>query len=173
MLQSGELIALSRLSVGDRVLSGDGDFSEVIAFTHSSPYARATFVRVNTTTGLTLSVTPNHFMPVNGDISLARDVRVGDYVRSMVMESGTWILKDDKVTGIENRMELGLYNPQTARGDIVVDGVLASCYTGAVDPLPAHALLAPLRALARTEAKYLYLELAHIIDASSSWLRNR
>jgi hypothetical protein len=41
----------------------------------------------------------------------------------------------------------GLYNPQTIHGDIVVDGIVASTYTTAVDPQVAHGLLAPLRVL--------------------------
>jgi hypothetical protein len=44
---------------------------------------------------------------------------------------------------------VGLYNPQTLHGDIVVDGVRASTYTEAVDPVFAHAVLAPVRAVYR------------------------
>jgi Spondin_N/Hint module len=41
----------------------------------------------------------------------------------------------------------GLYNPHTLSGDAVVSGVRVSCYTRAVPPPLAHALLAPLRFL--------------------------
>lgn len=43
--------------------------------------------------------------------------------------------------------ELGLYNPQTLDGRIVVNGIIASTYTTAVIPEAAHALLTPLRCL--------------------------
>ena len=45
------------------------------------------------------------------------------------------------------RRARGLYNPHTLHGDVVVDGVLTSTYTGVVHPALAHALLAPLRQL--------------------------
>ncbi len=38
----------------------------------------------------------------------------------------------------------GLYNPQTAHGNIVVDGVLCSTFTSAIHPLLAKTLLLPL-----------------------------
>jgi hypothetical protein len=43
----------------------------------------------------------------------------------------------------------GLYNPHTLTGQIVVDGVLASCYTRAVHPAIARLLLSPLAMLYR------------------------
>lgn len=44
----------------------------------------------------------------------------------------------------------GLYNPHTISGTIVVDGIVASCYTTFMNPLLAHSLLAPLRLIFRT-----------------------
>ncbi len=46
---------------------------------------------------------------------------------------------------VDTVWERGLYNPQTAAGDIVVDGFVASTYTTFASPRAAHALLAPLR----------------------------
>ena len=39
----------------------------------------------------------------------------------------------------------GLYNPHTLSGTIIVDGVLASDVTTAVNPVLARSLLAPLK----------------------------
>lgn len=44
-------------------------------------------------------------------------------------------------------LAMGLYSPVTAHGDVVVDGVVASCYTTSVRAQAAHAFLAPIRAL--------------------------
>ena len=41
--------------------------------------------------------------------------------------------------------DVGLFNPQTKHGDIVVDGVRVSTYTHAVHRNMAHAMLAPFR----------------------------
>ena len=42
---------------------------------------------------------------------------------------------------------VGLYNPHTMDGDIVVDGTVTSTYTAAVAPSLAHAVLWPVRML--------------------------
>lgn len=170
LLESGETITLSQLSVGDRVLSGRGGFSEVLAFTHANSIAWTQFIRVKTAGGHALSLTTSHFLPVNGLLLRAGDVRVGDVISTMVMENRSWTVRDDHVTSVEFRMETGLYNPQTARGDIVVDGVIASCYTDAVEPLAAHALLSPLRGLAQLRAGHVCSAIALSIDRVSSWV---
>ena len=51
------------------------------------------------------------------------------------------------VTSITSVWANGLYNPHTMNGDIVVDGILTSTYTSAINPTLAHAALWPVRML--------------------------
>lgn len=56
---------------------------------------------------------------------------------------------DAKVVKVGNTHDLGLYNPQTIHGDIVVDGFVVSTYTADVTPSVAHAVLTPMRAVCK------------------------
>lgn len=58
------------------------------------------------------------------------------------MESGI----EDDIVSIERVTEIGLHNPQTLDGNIVVNGIVATTYTEAILPPIAEALLAPVRA---------------------------
>lgn len=140
LLSTGNLIPLSQLSIGDRVSVGRGQFSEVFMFTHRDASVRSRFVVLETSSGAVLRLTAGHYLYVNGRLRAAGGVRVGDVLRSA----------DSSPTVVRRVGSLradGLFNPQTAHGDIVVDGVTASCYTRTVAPGAAHALLAPVRAL--------------------------
>lgn len=139
-LSTGALVPLSRLQLGDRVAVGNGEFSDVFMFTHRDASARARFVRLETTSGAVIRLTAGHYLYVNGRLRAAGAVRVGDVLRGGDGIPGV-------VTRVGNVQGIGLFNPQTAHGDIVVDGVTASTYTRAVAPRAAHALLAPVRAL--------------------------
>lgn len=69
--------------------------------------------------------------------------------------------------------DVGLYNPHTASGVVVVDGVIVSCYTAAVRAAAAHALLAPVRAAVRARgAGHLAAlhGLSDVLDGSSELL---
>lgn len=72
-------------------------------------------------------------MYANGGLKVARDVRVGDR-----MSSGL-------VRNVRRVVRKGLYNPQTESGVIMVDGIVVSCYTEAIQPIVAHALLSWVR----------------------------
>ena len=52
--------------------------------------------------------------------------------------------KSTKIPAVKSAGATALHSPQTGSGDIVVDGVLALTYATAVQPRPAHALLAPV-----------------------------
>jgi hypothetical protein len=70
----------------------------------------------------------------------AADVMIGDsLVLAFAKDAASVVVTKESVSG------LGLYNPQTVDGSIVVDGFLASAYTTAVHPKVAHCSLAPIR----------------------------
>lgn len=148
-LADGSQISVSQLQVGDHVEVSPGVFSTVLLFTHADPASRSEMVIIATRSAR-IAVSPGHYLPVNGHLTAARDVRPGDSLQVYVYGN----LKPLPVLSVIRSSMLGLYNPQTASGSILVRGrsggfVLASVYTDAVDPPMAHAAIAPLRALHR------------------------
>lgn len=136
-LATSEKVSMDQLKVGDKVLVGEGEYSEVYFFTTELASTTTSFVNINTAT-TELSLTPGHYLYVNGELTMAGRVMVGDVV---TLADGS----DSKVTGVSSKWGPGLYNPHTMDGDIIVDGVKTSTYTGAVHPTLAHALLYPVR----------------------------
>lgn len=134
---------MDELAVGDLVLAAPGGvYSRVFLFTHRDASASASFVQLHTAAAARpLALTPGHYLYVNGALAAASTARVGD---TLLGADGT----PARITRITFARARGLYNPQTAAGDVAVDGVIASTYTRAVDPRVAAALLAPARAAA-------------------------
>jgi Hint module len=132
---------MDELRVGQRVRVAKDTFSDVFLFTHKLDRAAATFVSILTASGHSLSLTPGHYIYVNGATPLpAALVQVGD---ELTLASGVL----SAVVFVSEVVHAGIYNPQTLHGDIVVDGIVASTYTTAVSPVLGHASLSPLRAL--------------------------
>eukprot|EP00168_Porphyra_purpurea_P003564 TRINITY_DN1416_c0_g1_i3.p2 TRINITY_DN1416_c0_g1~~TRINITY_DN1416_c0_g1_i3.p2 ORF type:complete len:176 (-),score=81.08 TRINITY_DN1416_c0_g1_i3:183-671(-) len=135
---------MADVALGDRVRVSATAFSPVFLFTHRVADGRRAFVRLSTAAGASLTATAGHYVYANGRRTAAGAVRVGD--RLELVDGGatcTVVTATARVAG------MGLYNPQTLHGDIVVNGLRASTYTTAVEPGVASALLAPLRALFR------------------------
>eukprot|EP00173_Palmaria_palmata_P000094 Plantae.Rhodophyta-Palmaria_palmata.ctg10447.p2 GENE.Plantae.Rhodophyta-Palmaria_palmata.ctg10447~~Plantae.Rhodophyta-Palmaria_palmata.ctg10447.p2 ORF type:complete len:187 (+),score=32.60 Plantae.Rhodophyta-Palmaria_palmata.ctg10447:79-561(+) len=126
------------VSVGDMVKVGAGEFSRVFMFTHKMAGVRQAFVTLATAGGHELALTSGHYLYANGALVAAGEVRVGD-----VLNTGAG--SETAVVAVGKVMGEGLFNPQTVKGDVVVNGVQASTYTTAVEPTFAHAVLAPLR----------------------------
>lgn len=142
VLASGIVARMDALRVGDRVLSAPGVYSEVLMFTHAlskGEYA-GHFVQLTTASGAALRLTAGHLLEAAGKLVRADAVAVGDALR----------LADGSLSAVVEKIDVadqGLYNPQTAHGNVVVDGIVASTYTDALTPPAAHALLAPVRSL--------------------------
>lgn len=135
---------MDQLSIGDRVHVGNDMYSEVFLFTHKLSEVTHEFltIRVGTVEKIdaTISLTRGHFLYVNGQMATAGSVKTGDMLQ---LENGNM----RSVVDVQCSTFKGLFNPQTAHGDIVVDGIRASTYTTAVKSTVAHSLLVPLRAL--------------------------
>ena len=108
-------------------------------FSHRLEETQTTMVRLTTAT-VTLRLTPDHYVYVNGSLAVARTVRVGETVTLADGSAAT-------VTAVAKEVAAGLYNPHTLHGDLVVDGVHTSTYTEGIAPALAHAVLWPVRAL--------------------------
>lgn len=134
---------MSQLRVGDEVTTdADGTVETVLGFTHTDRHAKARFVSLHTDVG-TLTATPGHYVQVAAaaGVTLRKmaDIKAG---ARLVHVSGTRPV----VRKVTRAVHRGVWNPHTMSGSIVVDGFVASCYTEAVKPVAAHALLTPLRA---------------------------
>jgi hypothetical protein len=142
LLASGIVKRMDELDVGDQVHVGHGRFSTVFMFTHRVSHSSQQFVSIESSSGTRLRATAGHFLYINGGIRPAGSVSVGDEIE---LGDGN----KDVVSRVSIVSGSGLYNPQTVDGDIVVDGIRASTYTTAVDPILAHAILAPMRVIYR------------------------
>lgn len=129
---------MDELRVGDVVSTGPGESSPVFAFTHADSSAKTAFVRLETCCGDVLLLSRGHYIHANGGLVAASALCLGDEV---VGANG--MTKTIVSIGWENGT--GLYNPQTLHGSIIVDGIVASTYTTAVDAGIAHGLLTPVR----------------------------
>jgi len=138
-LEDGSTKTMAQLTVGDRVLVAPNTFSPVYMFSHQLEATKTAFVAVEAGAA-SLLLTPDHYLYVNGQLAVARTVRVGDRV---TLADGT----QAAVTKVHTEWASGLYNPHTLHGDIVVNGVQTSTYTQGIAPSVAHAALWPVRAL--------------------------
>lgn len=163
-LQDGTVRAMRDLRVGDQVAvssptsaaGGPVAFEPVLSLSHADPKALASFLTLTLEgTSKNITLTPGHLVHVqkSGGIGQswanpveASRIEPGD--RLLVHEGDR--LEPRRVAAVERAVEReGLFNPHTQSGTIVVDGVLASCYTAGVDVRVADALLFPAHALAR------------------------
>lgn len=159
MSNNGALKMIKDVTVGDSVSVGHGMKSEVFTFSHYEPEAWTQFVVIWTRCNSKVLLTSGHFLYVNGQLRQAGVVQVGDFLR---VSNGSWC--DVIKVGQERRM--GLFNPHTVHGDLVIDGVFTSSYTSFIKPQSAHALLAPVRGVWK-------LELTHWTHKGLSWILPR
>lgn len=141
-LQSGVKKDMSEIEIGDIVRVGSDLFSEVFFFTHRDADMQSAFVQIETANATRLKLSPSHYLYVNGQLTAARNVQVGDKIHVITSTSN---IPQSTIISVTRRIERGLYNPHTLHGDIVVDGVRTSTFTEAVEPSIAKGLLSPLK----------------------------
>lgn len=139
-LEDGRFATMEDLRVGDRIKVAERQFSAVFMFTHNIREGMRNFIGLSTTNGASLLLTKGHYLFINGRLSAASKVNVGDW---LVWGAGG----PTTVKSISKTRSRRLYNPQTVDGKIAVDDIRASAYTSSVYPLGAHPLLAPFRAI--------------------------
>lgn len=173
-LEDGSTLSMSRLAVGDRILSVDSaghfQFEPVIGFLHRSPNATAAFRHVETANKQVLTVTPDHLVfsaarSYSADAAasfLTADAsfltaKASFSARLRPNDSSVYVVKGSPghpegrpgvsaVTMVTtSTLSVGLYAPLTASGTVVVDGVVASCYAAIESHVTAHLTVAPLR----------------------------
>lgn len=135
-LRNGSTKLMRELNIGDSVLVANSQYSDVFAFSHASELMY-TFVRIWTHHN-EIVLSNGHVLYVNGKPRLAYKVERGDFVTEADGRKA-------KVERVDYVRAMGLYNPHTLSGDIVVDGILATTWTETVPGVTANCLLAPLR----------------------------
>ncbi len=135
---------MDELVLGDRVRVSSSQFSPVYLFTHRDASASSKMVVLSTAANQTLRLSPSHYLYINDALMPAGTAQPGD---TLISASASPTI----VVAVSFEETIGLFNPHTVHGDIVVDGIVTSTYTTALHPALAHAILWPLRVLSEFE----------------------
>lgn len=164
-LEDGSRKTMDQVMIGDMLkVSANDQYSPVVFWGHKDEHAVSNnFVRVTFEDERVIMLTANHLVYVKNVLMPANRIRAG-----MSMKDGA-AGHDVVVKSVEFTMHAkGLYNPHTAHGDVVVDGIVVSSY-GSVAPHLAHALLAVERLM-----RWFGLSaLGDILEKSTPWLLQR
>jgi len=134
-LESGASANIADVKVGDRVLSvstaGQAVYDKVFRITHHEPSEVMDFVRITTSSGEVLEVSPTHTVHVDtccaaGNAITAGEVKVGN--KMFVAQGAGQAMKEVTVTAVEIVSRTGVYNLHTLGSNVVVNGVAATHY---------------------------------------------
>jgi len=155
-LADGATKTMAELQLGDAVLDASGAYSTVYFFGHADKDGAAPYVDLTLASGYKLSLTPDHYLVLDGKHVYAKDVAVGDELP--YFDDGAF--KTSSVSAISETTKSGLFNPYTLSGSIVVDSVAASCHSswildGVVSPETAAVVYQHLFAVPRAAYKIL------------------
>ncbi|KAI0560600.1 hypothetical protein FGB62_107g014 [Gracilaria domingensis] len=142
-MRNGTSLPLSRLKAGHEVLVSEKAISKVFLFTHKEVHGVYNFIEITSDDNQTITLTPGHYIYANNQRVAAYVVREGDMLRTVEGPSRVRTLRYVK--------SRGLVAPHTLHGDIVVNGIIASTYTMALNPILAHSALTPLRYLVKVK----------------------
>lgn len=118
--------------------SGGGASSLIVFVSHAEPGVLTEFVCLTLSDGGVLRLSPGHYAytPYGGLIAAGKVV-AGNHLANA---NGTMV----RVDGIARVLAVGLYAPNAASGEMIVSGVRVSCYTTAMQPALAHAVITVL-----------------------------
>jgi len=175
--------SISRLEVGDKVLTvsrtGSLLFEEIYLLGHKDSRSVGLFVQIHTDNNATLRLTRDHQIPFTSQVDKATTygpaagVRVGHYVR--VVSDGSTAVSLSRVTAVEEVFAQGYFNPYTMGGNIVVDGVVASCHSsfvldklfdrvGISIPAGYQAVFGPLRVIFKAVGAKSFQNIQFLVD---------
>jgi len=136
-LSNGKTITINNLSTGDEVLtvnpnSGKTEFSPVYMWGHRDSEAVSKFYEVSTADSK-IVLTPGHYLYVseNGCANASMSTTTTLSPELLKIGQGIWTAegKCAAITSIKQIEEKGIFNPYTLSGTIVVDNIVASCYS--------------------------------------------
>ena len=162
-MDNGARKKMSDVEVGDSVLAVDNNnnliYSPIIMQLHRAQKEKAMFIVLRTSTGQSLTVTPQHLVytikrkerkdEAKGKENMnafrtvfAANVERGDL---LMMHDKHYKLESDMVVDVEEVELTGLYSPLTSQGNIIVDNILASCYSDFESHELQHLAFLPVR----------------------------
>ncbi|XP_024521180.1 warthog protein 6 isoform X2 [Selaginella moellendorffii] len=160
-MYNGDLKLMRDLEVGDKIAVSKNVFSDVYAFGHKDTDVISEFIQVHTASDM-IELSEGHFIPVDAKGKLV-------YKRAKDLQVGETLWGSSQITELSKVEKLGLYNPFTLSGNIMVNNVEAPSHSewfldslfdaiGATEYLPYayHAMLAPLRAIYNIVGKEIY-----------------
>ncbi|KAH9524399.1 hypothetical protein Btru_054430 [Bulinus truncatus] len=172
-LRNGKSVSLNELKIGDQVLTRDSDgyltFDTVYMFGHQDFNEHTEFITIETISSK-ISLTTGHYIYCerNGKklCLSAENIIIGDKV--YVLVDGNFV--SCSVIRIALERKQGLFAPFTTNGNIVINGILASCYINVLHPYACHNLLWPVRQLYKLSPKTLaYINGSSSIDPVPKW----
>jgi desert hedgehog protein len=157
-LLSGKSVTMEELETGDEILTFDSNgrkvFSPVYLWGHRDADTTASFYEISTAAGAKLTLSEGHYMYVaeNGYEGATMASATTLSPELVKVGQGAWVMtaagpECSEITEIAKVEKKGLFNPMTLTGTIVVDGVLASCYSES----PAFPIESTLRGFMNAE----------------------
>ena len=161
---------MSDLQAGDLVLTVDDKnelvFSPIILDLHRSPNGNGEFLVIQTNTGHSITLSPQHLMyskqqdeEDQGTTNktnivdfksfrtvFASNVKIGDLV---LVHNNYKGMTSGVVVQIEEMVLQGVYSPLTYQGNLIVDNILASCYSDFDSHELQHFAFSPFRLMHR------------------------
>uniref|UniRef100_A0A8R1HZB1 HintN domain-containing protein n=2 Tax=Caenorhabditis japonica TaxID=281687 RepID=A0A8R1HZB1_CAEJA len=135
---------MDEIDIGDYVLTADLEktyFTPITLWIHREPAKIEEFLTIRTEFGKMLRLTPRHFLfrnkceksyehyikilPTDAEAVFASDLRLGDCV--VVLYKGKY--RQQRIDEITKTTKTGIYSPLTSNGRIIVNDMLASCYS--------------------------------------------
>jgi len=151
-LQDGSSKLISDLRIGDRIRTKHGHSTYYLT-SHQDPAALTEMVSIVTESGHSVTATPDHYIPLHhGGNKPMGKVISGDLI--LVQNGDRVEVSAVKATSVS--VEKGLYNPISLSGDMIVQGVVVSCWSewflegflsGAIIPSVYQAITFPIRLL--------------------------
>lgn len=139
LLEDGSRKLMSQLQIGDRVqvVQADGSlaFEDIYLMTHNDHESQSEYLQLTLASGQVMTLSPRHFIPTAENMDSAwgshlvigaNELQVGDIVW---YQESNGKMYASVVEGINSIIEQGAFNPLTASGTIVVDGVIASAHS--------------------------------------------
>ncbi|XP_065650044.1 uncharacterized protein LOC105843976 isoform X3 [Hydra vulgaris] len=156
-----EIKLIKDINVGDKVLSFETKtkkfiYSTVYMLAHKNETKKTNFLKISCKSGNSVTLSPKHLVYTDSyKVKHADQIKIGDGIWT-TCANDLKTMNLCKVDTIEITESVGFYAPLTMSGNIIVDGILSSCYANVMDvSLPgfgrvsgqfiAHFGTAPLR----------------------------
>lgn len=128
------IIPMIELKTGDWVLGANNEWVQIVSWMHRDTTATLDFTVVYFESG-NATLSPDHFIFIENENGDVIDIRA-----DKVQPGNILIGKDGEKLIVERidtiTYDTGIYAPLTSSGEIIIDGVLASCFTEVDLPKP-------------------------------------